>query len=51
MSFDLHISGKRALVTGSSKGIGRAVVQTLHGAGVKVVACARTIPDWLPEYN
>ena len=35
------LSGKRALVTGGSKGIGLAVARALASAGVHVVICAR----------
>ena len=38
---DLDIAGKRALVTGGTRGIGRSVVLALAGAGVNVVACYR----------
>lgn len=38
---DLGIAGKTALVTGASKGIGRAIVEELAGEGVKVIAAAR----------
>jgi 3-oxoacyl-[acyl-carrier protein] reductase len=38
---DLGITGKRALVTGSSKGIGRAVAAGLAAEGVKVAICSR----------
>jgi len=37
--FDL--SGKAAVVTGSSRGIGRAIVEALAGAGAKVVVSSR----------
>ena len=49
MSFDLQLTGRRALVTGGSKGVGKAVVEALHQAGAKVVAAARSAPDELPE--
>jgi NAD(P)-dependent dehydrogenase (short-subunit alcohol dehydrogenase family) len=44
MTFDLQLAGKRALVTGGTKGVGAAVVETLRGAGAQVVATARTAP-------
>ncbi|WP_436535010.1 oxidoreductase [Actinoplanes sp. HUAS TT8] len=39
---DLRLSGRTALVTGASKGIGLAIVQALSAEGVRVVAGART---------
>ena len=39
---DLHLSGKIAVVTGASKGIGLAVTKALVDAGVHVVAGSRT---------
>jgi NAD(P)-dependent dehydrogenase (short-subunit alcohol dehydrogenase family) len=39
---DLGLSGKIAIVTGASKGIGLAVTRTLVGEGAAVVAGART---------
>lgn len=38
---DLHLSGKTAVVTGASKGIGLAVTQALVDAGAHVIAGAR----------
>src|SRR5437868_13326846 len=38
---DLGISGRVALVTASSKGLGRATAVALAGEGCKVVVCAR----------
>jgi len=38
---DLGLSGKRALVTGSSKGIGRAIAAALAAEGARVTMCAR----------
>jgi len=37
----LDLEGKTALVTGGSKGIGRAVARALAAEGVKVMICAR----------
>ncbi|OJU22134.1 MAG: short-chain dehydrogenase [Sphingomonas sp. 66-10] len=48
MSFDLGLKGKRALVTGGTKGAGAAVVAALLEAGVQVVAAARTVPAEAP---
>lgn len=44
MSFDLQLAGKRALVTGGSRGLGAAVVDVLRAAGVEVMAAARSLP-------
>jgi 3-oxoacyl-[acyl-carrier protein] reductase len=38
---DLGLSGKRAIVTGSTKGIGRAIAETLLDEGAAVAICAR----------
>lgn len=48
MSFDLQLDGRSAVVTAASQGVGRAVVETLADAGMRVVACARSTPDTLP---
>ncbi len=45
MSFDLGLAGRRALVTGGTKGVGAAVVESLRDAGMTVIATARSIPD------
>jgi NAD(P)-dependent dehydrogenase (short-subunit alcohol dehydrogenase family) len=42
---DLQLAGRTALVTGGTKGIGRAVVEGLAAEGTKVAFCARTETD------
>ncbi|XP_054565896.1 L-xylulose reductase [Eptesicus fuscus] len=42
---ELGLAGRRALVTGAGKGIGRSTVRALHAAGVQVVAVSRTQGD------
>jgi NAD(P)-dependent dehydrogenase (short-subunit alcohol dehydrogenase family) len=44
LSFDLGLTGGRALVTGGTKGIGAAVALALRDAGAKVIATARALP-------
>ncbi len=41
----LSLEGRRAVVTGGTKGIGRGVVEELRAEGVAVVFCARNADD------
>jgi 3-oxoacyl-[acyl-carrier protein] reductase len=38
---DFHIAGKRALVTGASRGLGRAIAEAFVGEGVATAICGR----------
>jgi NAD(P)-dependent dehydrogenase (short-subunit alcohol dehydrogenase family) len=49
MSAALDLQGRRALVTGGTKGIGEAVVARLLEAGADVLTNARSRPEHLPE--
>ena len=47
MSEYLQLKGKRALVTGGTKGVGEAVVAALREAGATVMTTARSRPETL----
>jgi len=49
MSGYLELEGKRALVTGGTKGVGAAVVTVLREAGARVLATARKRPEQVSE--
>lgn len=43
------LAGRRALVTGGSKGTGAAIVRRLTEGGAAVMTTARTMPDGYPD--
>ncbi len=43
MSISIDLTGRTAFVTGSTRGIGRAIATTLHAAGAKVGVAGRTL--------
>lgn len=45
LGFNNELSGKIALVTGGTKGAGKAIAQRLHEAGATVIITARNKPD------
>lgn len=45
----LELEGRRALVTGGTKGVGQAIVAQLQAAGAQVLTTARTQADTLPD--
>jgi len=48
VNFNLELAGHRVLITGGTKGVGAALVESLRDAGMTVVATARSVPDTSP---
>jgi NAD(P)-dependent dehydrogenase (short-subunit alcohol dehydrogenase family) len=45
----IDLSGQAAIVTGGTRGLGRAIAAALGGAGARVMVCGRNAPETLPD--
>lgn len=49
LKVDYGLTGRTAIVTGGTRGLGRAISAALAAQGCRVVACARSEPESLPD--